>query len=503
MLHQKIILKRAIGQGGFGTVYLAEVQDDQGFRKQIAIKQLNPHLATSQVVLARQLAEARLLGLLNHEHIVRVYDLGFLDGKLSVCLEYIEGVSLSQLLQTCSIPLKAILEIIGSCADALDVAYNTQHLNSRERLEVIHRDIKPANILVSKTGITKLLDFGIAKGNFDRGMIISNQQIGTKRYMAPEQWLHNQVSPKVDIYALGFTFLELLHQRLLPRLALDEERFQEERRRLIDDLSFPSIIQDDLKALLHHMLSFSPETRPSALVVRRLCFQLVESLSGQTLRLFAQETIPPLFLDRVSSLSDIPVPEKAMRFTQLQPIPKDLAPPRIPPPHLPHLRMYQATLALLFLTITLLVFYSAFSTPVPIDIEQEAHFEPETSLTVVATRPDPPTPFPSQEDTVMMPAKPRARQQVIPMDKSIPTAKKNLYFETSFSSIPLGAEIFVDEKYMGKTMLLGARIESGKHKIRMILGERSIEKEILLQHPTRFVWKSTEKGDEQWLSFLD
>lgn len=500
MLHQKIIFKKAIGKGGFGTVYLAEVENTQGFRKHIAIKQLNPRLATSKKALARQLAEARILGLLNHKNIVQVYDLGFLEGKLSICLEYIEGISLSELLEKTTVPLKVALEIIGECADALHSAYNTFHLLTKERLEVIHRDIKPANILISKTGYTKLLDFGIARGNYDRGMITSHQQIGTRRYMAPEQWLHNQVSEKVDIYALGFTFLELLYQSFLPRLALDAQLFHEQRRNLIEGLSFPVELQNNLSSLLFDMLSYNPLERPSALSVKQACFSLSEMLTGQTLRLFAQETISDLFHHQLESLSDLPVPDRPMTFTQLPTLHKE--PPQIPqiPPPLPEKkRSYQGLLWLLPLFGSSLFFLndkrSVSDSPSPPTIKSE----PEKIDTV---QQEAPIPFSEPEEPVKRVTQQKISTSAPSKKKSIPT-KEPASFAVSFSSIPLGAQVYLDGKHLGKTMLLKVKIPEGQHQIKMVLGEKSIEKELTIQHSTRFVWTADKEGEQQWRSFLD
>ena len=491
MLHQKIILKKAIGQGGFGTVYLAEVQDHLGFRRNIAIKQLNPSLATSRTALARQITEARLLGMLNHENIIQVYDLGFLEQKLSICMEYIEGVSLSELLQTTPIPIRAILEIIGNCADALHSAYNTPHLLTKERLEVIHRDIKPANILISKIGKTKLLDFGIAKANFDRGVITGKQQIGTKRYMAPEQWLQNQVSEKVDIYALGFTFLELLHHKHLSRLALDEQLFSEQQINLIEELDLPEEIQGELRQLLSAMLAYDPNHRPPAFICKQICFQLMEQLSGQTLRIFALETIPKLFEEQIESLSDLPIPTQTMPFTQLQPIHQGVtSQPKIPPPPKTSAKR---PLLLLALCSTLFLLHEdlppASSPPKP-KIQhprlKKSELPPEPAIEDVKSEPAIPAP------QIRSPSPPKNHKPPIKM----------VYVETSFSSIPLGADIFLDGKNIGKTMLLKTEIPSGKHQVRMVFGNQIIEKEITIRQPTRFVWKMNAL-EEQWFSFLD
>lgn len=493
MFNQKVILKKAIGKGGFGTVYLADVENDQGFRKRIAIKQLNPDIAESSEALARQLAEARLLGMLNHEHIVQVYDLGRLDNKLSIFMEYIEGVSLSHLLKTSKIPIKSSLQIIGECADALHSAYHTLNPMTGECLEVIHRDIKPANILISKTGTTKLLDFGIAKANFDRGIETQAKQIGTLRYMSPEQWLEGKTSEKVDIYALGFTFLELLHQKFLPRLVLDETIFQKQQRALILKLSLPPEIKEPLQELLSKMLSFDPEDRPSALECKEACFEILEQssgqISGQSLRIFAQETIPDMWRLQTNSFTDISIPTESMSFTSLQ---KEEA-TEIPATTSPSNRKPVLLLALLALA------FLAYLAGTPsLETERPQRISTQELPSPIAERQVPlPLPEPIIENVPEVTiSKPTLKTKTIPSSPPI----ELLYFETSFSSIPLGADIFLDGKHIGKTMLLRIKIPTGAHQIRMVFADQVIERNILLKHPTRFVWKI---GAEQWLSYLD
>ena len=255
MFGHRISFIKVIGKGGFGTVYLAEIEDRNHFRRRIAVKILNEQYQEISQAIARHQDEARLLGMLHHDNIVQVYDLGKINEQPAVFMEYVEGVSLSQLLKQETLPPKIVFELIADCAGALDAAYNSKNPQTKQPLCVIHRDIKPSNILLSKSGVVKILDFGIARANFDRESRTQTNQLGTARYMAPEQWLDNQVSEKVDIYALGFTFLEALHQKLLPRFALDEQLFSHQQTDLITGLSFPPEIDKKLKNLLFDMIS--------------------------------------------------------------------------------------------------------------------------------------------------------------------------------------------------------------------------------------------------------
>ena len=165
MFGQKLSFIKVIGKGGFGTVYLVEVEDNNHFRQRIAVKLLHDKYQEISQAVARHQDEARLLGLLNHDNIVKVYDLGKLNGQPAVFMEYVEGVTLSQLLKQQPIPAKVAFEIGADCASALYSAFSSVHPKTNQPLCVIHRDIKPSNILLSKSGVVKILDFGIARAN--------------------------------------------------------------------------------------------------------------------------------------------------------------------------------------------------------------------------------------------------------------------------------------------------------------------------------------------------
>jgi hypothetical protein len=149
--------------------------------------------------------EAQALARLNHTNIVTVYDFGEVDGLYYLMMEFVDGVSLRQLLQTRKIAPEEALAIVPKICEALQFAHEQG---------VVHRDIKPENVLLDKQGRVKIADFGIAKivtGDQTQQAITQDQVVGTPHYMAPEQMERPQlVDHRADIYSLGVVFYEML-----------------------------------------------------------------------------------------------------------------------------------------------------------------------------------------------------------------------------------------------------------------------------------------------------
>ncbi|HEX9453726.1 MAG TPA: protein kinase, partial [Candidatus Binatia bacterium] len=195
-----------IGQGGMGTVYLAE-QVSVG--RKVALKVLQGSYASDDEFIGRFRREARLAASLNHKNIVTIYDFDQgNDGSLFIAMEYLHGEKLSDVIRR-----DGSLDVSRAIRLGLQIA---EGLEAAHRTGVIHRDIKPDNIMVvGNRGAeeVKLMDFGIARmmdtgtmSNLTRtGMIM-----GTPAYMAPEQAEGSTISEQTDIYALGIVLYEML-----------------------------------------------------------------------------------------------------------------------------------------------------------------------------------------------------------------------------------------------------------------------------------------------------
>ncbi len=201
LLSYKII--SVLGEGGMGTVYLAE---HNSFDRKVAIKAIHPHLAKNEEIRRRFKNEAATMARLQHPNIVSLYDYFDDDEGLYLIMELVEGIELESYIRNIGCPLDEYVSsaFMKQLLDAFSHAHDKG---------VVHRDIKPANILITKDGGIKVLDFGIAKiveGDGMHNMTRTGTQIGTVYYMSPEQVQGKKVDIRSDIYSLGVTFYQML-----------------------------------------------------------------------------------------------------------------------------------------------------------------------------------------------------------------------------------------------------------------------------------------------------
>ena len=198
---------RELGQGGMGTVFLAE-RDEPGFRRTVAIKVVRPGMETG-FVLRRFQTERQILASLENPGIARLYDGGTTeDGLPYFVMEYVEGTDLLSWCEERKLSVPERLRLFRRVCDAVRFAH--QNL-------VVHRDLKPSNILVTPAGEPKLLDFGIAKllspaesGGEETGTLV---RLMTPDFASPEQILGRRITTASDVYALGVVLYELLSGR--------------------------------------------------------------------------------------------------------------------------------------------------------------------------------------------------------------------------------------------------------------------------------------------------
>jgi tRNA A-37 threonylcarbamoyl transferase component Bud32 len=196
-------LLELVGQGGMGAVYRVRQKKLARFA---ALKILALDGDATPAFAERFEREARTLASLGHENIVAIYDQGRAGPHWYLLMEYVEGVSLRQMIRAREVDPRTALGLVAQICDALQCAHDRG---------VVHRDVKPENVLVDRRGRVKILDFGLAKllGQEPRtGTLTETGQImGTPRYMAPEQWERPlSVDHRADIYAVGVVFYELL-----------------------------------------------------------------------------------------------------------------------------------------------------------------------------------------------------------------------------------------------------------------------------------------------------
>lgn len=319
---------REIATGGFGSVYLTKIIHGDGFTRLAAMKLLHPKWSENEEIASRMRDEARLLGWLRHRNIVDVLDLTRIDGRVAVVMEYLEAIDIKVIVKALAhkhqrMPLRVALEVCTAAASALDAAYNRPPYVGEKPLRVIHRDIKPSNIMVDESGLVKVLDFGVARADFDsRESHTKEMAFGSIEYMPPERLFFEPESHYSDVYSLGATLYEMLAQEKLgkARLRPDEhERWIDERwEALARDLQVErEETAWDLRQLLYDMVAFDAEDRPSGsdCVVRMRA--LSRSLTTEPgLAEWAEVFVPPVvhaFQSRQRSGPPDPLVDKVLR----------------------------------------------------------------------------------------------------------------------------------------------------------------------------------------------
>ncbi|MDW8300403.1 MAG: protein kinase, partial [Anaerolineae bacterium] len=193
-----------LGKGGMATVYRARQID---LEREVAVKVMKASLADSEDFLARFRREANLIALLDHPHIVTIYEYGQEGDIVYIAMRLLPGGSLAERLrQHGALSTSETRRIVNQIASALTLAHSRG---------VIHRDLKPQNVLFDSSGNAVLTDFGIAKVDNSSTLVTGTGiAMGTPSYMAPEQWRGEPVDLRVDIYALGLMIFEMLSGRL-------------------------------------------------------------------------------------------------------------------------------------------------------------------------------------------------------------------------------------------------------------------------------------------------
>lgn len=291
-----------LGEGSFGTVCVARVNGDP-LRRKVALKILKVAYTKNQKILNRTRDEARMLSRINHPNIVRVERLIELGGRPVVVMEHVQGSSLDQLLLRFKegLPASVALEVVRQTCMALHIAFNEALGDDGRPMRVIHRDIKPSNVMMSIHGEVKVLDFGIARGEFE-GREADTQSVvmGSRPYMAPERLDGISDSPAVDVYSAGMSLFELLAGRTMS-LSINPVTHDQAMNRQLAYLKLPGLGEravEDVRAVLRRMCAYDRDHRPSAIDVARDIEQCLYALDPDqriTLEEFARTTVLPIY----------------------------------------------------------------------------------------------------------------------------------------------------------------------------------------------------------------
>jgi serine/threonine-protein kinase len=312
-------IKRMLGAGGMGEVYLAE---HPRLTRLDAIKILPAELTEAEEYRARFVREADLAASLWHPHIVGVHDRGEQDGHLWISMDFVDGTDAQQLLRANpgGLSLPEVLDIVDAVADALDFAHQRR---------LLHRDVKPANILLTPTvdGRRRILlaDFGIARRMDESGGLTkTGMTLGTYSYTAPEQLMGGQIDGRADQYSLAATAFQLLTGALL--FGADSNIALTISRHLSAEPPRLGSLRPELSALdsaMMRALAKNPVDRFPT------CAAFAAALRNPGMRPPADATVAS---DRVPPPPPDRAPDQWAQSTQLRPQPPEAPPPTYTPP---------------------------------------------------------------------------------------------------------------------------------------------------------------------------
>lgn len=250
-------VEKLIGEGGMAQVYLGHAQSASGFTRPVALKILLPHLRGDPDLERMLISEARWGGKLQHDGLAATYELGLHEGSYFVCMEYVEGVTLRDLLAASRLPSAAAIYFVSRLALVLDYVH-TYAEGGKPPSGLVHRDLKPSNIMLTRAGQLKLLDFGIAKATQRESATRGNVLKGSYAYMSPEQLDGKSLDARSDLFSLG----SLLFELLTGRRAFDGATIHETMRRVRDaEVLWPPEMDQEHRYIVASCLKKNPEER--------------------------------------------------------------------------------------------------------------------------------------------------------------------------------------------------------------------------------------------------
>ena len=260
----RYVLLEMIGQGGMGRVYLAR---DSRLNRRVAVKILSPERLNNPRAHARFEREGLVGAQLQHENLVRIYDVGDSGGRCYLVMEYIEGKNIGQMIaENGPLPPATAAKLVRQ------VALGLEHGHQKG---LIHRDVNPYNILVTRDGVAKLTDLGLALDLADSDHVTRDgATVGTFDYVSPEQARHSHsVDARSDIYSLGCTLYHMLTGQVpFPTGSLPQKLFghQEIEPEPIHNLA--PAVPEGLTAVVERMMRKQPGDRPAT------CQEVAEAL---------------------------------------------------------------------------------------------------------------------------------------------------------------------------------------------------------------------------------
>jgi serine/threonine-protein kinase len=255
-----------IASGGMAEVFLAESAGIEGFKKQVAIKRVLPHLSEKKRFISMFLDEARLSASLSHSNVAQVFDIGVGDNAYFIVMEYVDGADLKAVIEYMKrenqrFPVESACFIAAKICEGLTYAHELSGTDGTQ-LQIVHRDMSPPNVLITKHGEIKIVDFGLAKATSQLEKSEAGIIKGKFSYLSPEAAQGQDVDARTDIFAVGIILWEMLSGK---RLFLADTDFGTVK--LVQQAQIPSLRADnpgippELEAILARALARDPAKR--------------------------------------------------------------------------------------------------------------------------------------------------------------------------------------------------------------------------------------------------
>lgn len=287
--------------GTFGTVCIAL---DLHRGSLVALKVLKQAHLHRPRVIARTRDEAVMLSRLDHPAIVQVEGLIHIGERPMVIMEWVRGVSLEDLVKAHpgGLPVGVAVELVRQATEALKVAYETADAGGKGPMAIIHRDVKPSNMLLSIDGQVKMVDFGIARGQFEgKEAKTMSMVLGARGYLAPERLDGHDDKPSIDIYGLGICLYEFVTGRHIV-LSVHESFHAEALEKNLGKLQpegLPDKAREELGGIIADMCRYTESARPDhATLLARLDGFLDTWKLRPDMAAFGVSHVLPMFMNR-------------------------------------------------------------------------------------------------------------------------------------------------------------------------------------------------------------
>jgi serine/threonine-protein kinase len=302
-----------VGEGGLGVVLKAR---QISMNRIVALKVLHKRWLNDEEFKQRFLVEARLVGKLSHQNLIKVFDVGKHDWKYYFSMEFVEGETLEELIER-----EGPLDVLRAADITIQILRAIKYLS---RYDIVHCDIKPSNILLTKDGIAKLGDFGFVKSNLEIAETEEGSVLGTPDYISPEQAMgEKNIDFRADIYSLGVT----LYHMVAKKPPYEGSVSTVMRKHIKGELPSPKLhnpnVPDALCRIIERMCAKKPEDR------FQTCDELFEDLelvklkekTGRNYDIEKSELVSVLQLEKARSLEQqiekLEVAERLRRMTVL------------------------------------------------------------------------------------------------------------------------------------------------------------------------------------------